>query len=422
MSVAGDGVLSPGGCVMKVLFSEARLADVLRQTEQAMLRDVRSWDPDQLLVQSESEVVAHLVEKHTARCPVLRHGDIYADEPVDTSQQVETYSGNYVEVPATRLKVHVPYDGERRIFGLRPDTWNSCPPQADVTDTDLLFTFEERNLASDVVRVRLDSALEAVERHLGWSREAIDTYNRSLPDAVTTAVRARKEKLLRDRNMAASLGIPVRRRHDAPPQAVPLRRRKPTISRPPAPVTASFTPEPTLAENDYEDAIRVVRNGSRQLERSPSTSRTLDEEARRDLLLVALNSFFEGKAGGEVFNGKGKTDILLRVDDRNVFIAECKIWRGAKAFTKAIDQLLGYLVWRDTKAAIVLFIETRNPTEVIDKAVQALADHPRCRGRRGTPVPGERYDFVLLADEDPAREIHVALLPVVIGPAADTAD
>lgn len=103
----------------------------------------------------------------------------------------------------------------------------------------------------------------------------------------------------------------------------------------------------------------------------------LDEEERRDLLLVALNSQFEGQAGGEVFNGAGKTDILLRIDNRSVFIAECKTWRGPKAFTEAIDQLLGYLIWRDTKAAIVLFIQMKSPTEVVAKAATALSGHPQ---------------------------------------------
>jgi hypothetical protein len=35
---------------------------------------------------------------------------------------------------------------------------------------------------------------------------------------------------------------------------------------------------------------------------------------------------FEGKAAGEVFNCTGKTDILVREGDRNVFIGECKIF------------------------------------------------------------------------------------------------
>jgi len=47
----------------------------------------------------------------------------------------------------------------------------------------------------------------------------------------------------------------------------------------------------------------------------------------------------------------GKTDILTRVEDRNAFIAECKFWMGEKAFLAALDQLLSYLSWRDTKTA-----------------------------------------------------------------------
>jgi len=43
------------------------------------------------------------------------------------------------------------------------------------------------------------------------------------------------------------------------------------------------------------------------------------------VLLVNLNAVFEGQVGGEVFNHRGKTDILIRVQDNNVFVGECKI-------------------------------------------------------------------------------------------------
>jgi hypothetical protein len=51
----------------------------------------------------------------------------------------------------------------------------------------------------------------------------------------------------------------------------------------------------------------------------------------------------------------GKTDILLREGDRNVFIAERKFWKGPKAFAEAIDHLLSYATWRDSKAVILVF-------------------------------------------------------------------
>jgi hypothetical protein len=54
---------------------------------------------------------------------------------------------------------------------------------------------------------------------------------------------------------------------------------------------------------------------------------------------VQLNGHFTGEAGGELFNGSGKTDIIVRHDDRNVFIGECKIWAGVAKFVSALDQL-----------------------------------------------------------------------------------
>jgi len=47
-----------------------------------------------------------------------------------------------------------------------------------------------------------------------------------------------------------------------------------------------------------------------------------------------LNTHYEGGATGETFNAAGKTDILIRVEDRNVFIGECKWWSGAAGFPR----------------------------------------------------------------------------------------
>jgi hypothetical protein len=66
------------------------------------------------------------------------------------------------------------------------------------------------------------------------------------------------------------------------------------------------------------------------MERSPSAFHHMDEEALRTHFLVQLNGHYEGQATGETFNYEGKTDILVRSGDRNIFIAECKFWGGPK--------------------------------------------------------------------------------------------
>jgi hypothetical protein len=119
-------------------------------------------------------------------------------------------------------------------------------------------------------------------------------------------------------------------------------------------------------------------------------------------------------AGGETVNGKGRTDILVRHQGRNAFIGECKFWHGPTRFGEAIDQLLGYTVWRDTKAAIILFITNRNATAVIDRAGGCLVGHPTCRQAPVSPDPYRRRDYRFASPTDDQRMISLALLPVVV--------
>jgi hypothetical protein len=115
------------------------------------------------------------------------------------------------------------------------------------------------------------------------------------------------------------------------------------------------------------------------MEKTPATYRQLDEEERRNVLLVPLNDGFSG-ATGEAFNASGKTDILVPFEDGNLFIGECKIWAGKESFTDAIDQLFAYRTWRDSKLALVIFVPQKGLTRVIKAARPALEEHAEFAG------------------------------------------
>lgn len=400
--------------IVDLLFSRGELDQALRSTEAALIKDVDAWDAEQLLTQPEHEIAAHLADKHSVRPPVLRRGDMYAEEPTDGRRMVsDRLFDETVEVSVSSLRVHVPFEGEEVFFSLRPNRFTLNPPRAQVRSNELIFEFEDRELNGERISTSLDRELGSIEHYLEASTEMAARHNGSVMDTALSAIRQRKERLLADRSTVAGLGIPVRRRGDPPAVAVPVRTRSPRIERP-QPSAETYEPEWMLSETDYEEAVRIITNSGVQMERSPSTALQLDEEERRDLILMALNAVFEGQAGGEVFNGSGKTDILLRVENKNVFIAECKIWRGQKSLTDAIDQLLGYLVWRDTKAALVLFIETRNATQTIQRAVETLESHPQCLRTQNRGEDGGRSDFVYKSTGDAAREIRLAFVPIVI--------
>jgi hypothetical protein len=122
-----------------------------------------------------------------------------------------------------------------------------------------------------------------------------------------------------------------------------------------------------------------------------------------------LNNTF-GEASGETFSRSGKTDIFVVTAEGPVFIAECKFWAGQKAFGEAVEQLLGYLVWRDTKAALVLFIRENDVTGLSEKALQALRGHAQYI-RDGSPVAGNPTVYLHHAG-DKQRLVRIALVVV----------
>jgi hypothetical protein len=101
----------------------------------------------------------------------------------------------------------------------------------------------------------------------------------------------------------------------------------------------------------------------------------MGEEDLRQHFLVQLNGQFEGAASGETFNFSGKTDILIREKDRNIFIAECKFWIGGKNFLATITQLLNYLSWRDTKTAVLIFNRNKDFSGVLETIEATLTNH-----------------------------------------------
>jgi len=155
------------------------------------------------------------------------------------------------------------------------------------------------------------------------------------------------------------------------------------------------------------------------IERSPSAFEAMSEEHLRFYFLVILNSLFglEGTATGETFNPGGKTDILIRWKNKNLFVAECKVWRGPATVKDAIDQLLSYLTWRDSRTALMLFVKNRDFGRVMSEAVVAAKEHAEYKRSESAGESEARLVFTLPGDK--TREVHVALIGFHLRPPAE---
>lgn len=398
-----------------LLFVTHDLDQMLRNATAAMLRELEGLEANRLLNTSPEDLKTYLAEKYSVTpITVLRdhwyadHTEVQVDVSRDRMRLIDDPT-RPVMVAGERFEVHVPFEGEPELLYARANTYTTNPPRAMVQNNELVLRYDFPADQPRDVRPLVDRALTEIEEHIGWQRGMIDSHNSALPAAAEQAIQGRRARLLAQSQRADALGIPIRRRDDAPrTYTVPTTRRKAAPTMPPA-TTAPFEPEPVWAMEQYEQALKIMQDMALVMERSPEAFRSMDEESLRQHFLVQLNGQFEGKATGETFNMAGKTDILLREGDRNVFIAECKFWKGPKAFAEAIDQLLGYATWRDGKAVILVFnrgVDTSTVLEGIDAITKAHGNFKRAAS--WSHESGFRY--VLHSNGDMNREIMLTVL------------
>jgi len=397
------------------LFSGTDSSSINQNQLQKMRHEIESIDPDKLLNTSLDDVAEYLSEKYKITVPELDIDNLTVDQQetqVDVSHDRRRFISDRsrpVYVAGTEVKIEIPFSGEAEVFKVRPNPFTFNPPQALVHSSKLIFSIVGTSLNTEGVRTEINDKVSQIQKALKTLKDNFKWLNSELHNEAYSALRARRDKILVDRNMVASLGFKMKEREGNPKTyAAPEIRRK--IS-PVTPVANSkpFKPEPALAMDDYDHILGVMQNMALVMERSPSAFHDINEEALRSHFLVQLNGHYEGQATGETFNYEGKTDILIRSEGKNIFIAECKFWNGPKKLTETIDQLLGYASWRDTKTAIVLFNRNRDFSKVISTIPDIVRAHPQYK--RGLPDSSEtvfKYQFANRDDQN--RELFLTVL------------
>jgi len=95
-------------------------------------------------------------------------------------------------------------------------------------------------------------------------------------------------------------------------------------------------------------------------------------------------------------------------EKKNIFVAECKFWKGKAQHLKTIDQILSYLTWRDSKTAIVYFVTGKEITPVLAEIRARTGEHKDFVRRLGEKDPSwQMYEFHLPGDAGCKIELAV---------------
>jgi len=395
---------------MNITFFQYSIHDAVKARASDIYRHINELSDEEVASSDADLICAQVVADHgLPEMAEFAAGEVERDEPEFERNQRHC-----------TVKVYVPYKGEVSTFSLydrsRPV---SPPPPSFEVDGDFLV----RTYCLDIERPA------EIDKLIDEDHALINEYLRPIGDAITRCIKSllnvakdallKRTNELKQKNTAAAKiaesKVRVRRRNDGIEKVIlPVKRKAisltPSITTTTPSSRRAALPEFELGIREYDDILDVISSMIHVVERTPSVFASMGEEALRTVLLVALNGIYEGQATGETFNGSGKTDILIRRADKNVFIAECLVWKGEKVLLDKLNsQLFQYAMWRDSKLAIIVFNRRGNFSSVVNKMKEAIAGHSQCL--REIPVDSETgYRFEFRRQDDPDRRFLLSAI------------
>ncbi|MGK9369407.1 hypothetical protein ACSSWA_10925 [Melioribacter sp. Ez-97] len=366
----------------KYLFNKYDLSSVILAQERKLAGEISNLNQNYLFNTTEDELIKYFVDKYTIPPIILylekvtiEQSEVNIDVSQDPSRAILDRS-KPVYIKGNRIKYFVPYTGEKELFFCRPSTSSYILPTCEISDDEIIILVDTLEENPEKINEIYRRTIQNISQYISWVNNDISGFNNSLKSKVIALINSRKEKLNKNISMVNRLGFPLRKRNNIPQTYSVPKIKKKIIPKLPDVNQKNIPPEPVLGDESYESILKTITDMSLTMERSPKTFAKLTEEEIRDHFLMVLNSQFEGGATGETFNYEGKTDILIREKNKNIFICECKIWKGEKVLLGTIDQLLRYVSWRDTKTAIFLFNKNKDFTNVIKQIPDIVKKHP----------------------------------------------
>ena len=390
------------------LFSRGNIVHAIVRRRQNLIAAVTVIDPKRLLEISTEELCTSLVRRFRLDTPSLDTTNVSLQGLVTETAARTPFSAR--RRPDTSVQLFVPFHGDAALFGLHPGWYLWHLPRAKVSNGTLQIQVDGAELEKAHPRSVLDDRVMEVQRYLDSQRERTDRFNVTLPKFARAQIEEQKNIIRAQQKLLAEAGYPVQPHttdHAAP--AVP----KPIKVTPQRPETEADGW--VLEDREYIEILDTIVHMSLSIESDPTSFATMGEEALRQVFLAALNGMVKGQATAETFNYSGKTDILIIREGRRVFIAECKLWRGKESLLGAIDQILSYLSYRDTKAAVSLFSRNEDFSSVLKTIQATVPTHPSYRS--GPDVKEEtQFHYVFGHNRDLSRKVFLAVLAFDVYP------
>ena len=312
------------------------------------------------------------------------------------------------------IKFYVPFEDDGNLLYFKASrVFHSSPLTGfpSVENSQIVFSFIDLIDKPEMIDSEFNNAKRYFIQRFNSLKEEIDLFNKDLPGFINNEINKRIKGIESFQDYKSKFTFPIRKDPNIPeifkPKKV-LKKEKIT----PKPVIDKSSGKPTeeryITKEDYLSILSMLNDCGKMWEQHSEAYSGKGEDSLRDQLMFVLAPNINGVVAGEAYNKKGKTDISIKHGTTNLFIGECKIWGGPKHLTKTIDQILKYLTWRDSKAAIMNFVGRNDILKVIELGQEAIVSHPNFVRKVQEYNKGwTNYRFNLPEDESVIIEIAI---------------
>ncbi len=349
-------------------------------------KEILSNNKAYILSVNEQEYKAYLIEHFSLEPITILFEHEKIAEPSKQTQRVEDHFGRgYHEIEVYSFNYSVPFTGSGELFNVAPSQRGLVSYNINITNGSYVnLTFIVRRKTKEEFESMKKEALHGAFFNVKNINEDVKKWNAELPVFIESMFNKRKKEFLEENSFFESINLKVNKDSDAIFTVPTVKKRAlPTLTKE---EEKEFKSHPSIDSTTYKNIISLISEVGATMEKRPSIYKDKGEEALRDFITMFLESRYEGATTTtETFNKKGKTDILIKYKDgTNLFVAECKFWTGQKGMKETIDQLLSYLTWRDTKTAILMFVDAEGINEIVQKGIQSAKEHSCFKKEHGS--------------------------------------
>jgi hypothetical protein len=362
----------------------------------------------------ETEYKEHLVSEYTLEAIEILQGTQEINQPRVEQRLFRDPLGGSGYRDAYVFNVQYGFRGTAELFRVKPSSWTmtSYPICVNAMNATVSFDIVMMRKDADEFRRKKEAAYKESFINIESINENVRCWNEALPRWIADVFARRREHFAAENDFFTAINVSPNPETKAIFTVPTITRR--VIPRPGVSAKKQFSREPTMSDEMYEDVLTILYQAGRGMERKPSLYRGKNEEDLRDQFLLFLETRYKATTGtGETFNKSGKTDILLKYEDgTNLFVAECKWWSGEADFHSAIDQLFDrYLTWRDSKAALLLFVKNKGFSAIVQKVRNEATKHQYfVRAKPDRAETSLAFDFHLPSDDQRLVSFAILLL------------